>query len=191
MSTETCPRIIESPFRSLARGDSWNAGKPPSTFPNCVSTSSSPISLAGTATEQMLLSSPLDPLVTHAKPSRTVDKHPHALGVGHLAGGVPEVELGQVAAQMLLADRVVRPVQRPLQLGQLLGLVGRHHAPDVFPLGMVDRLVRCHLGTDGRVGGRFVVDILPTAEAGGFLIASGGHANTSSRVVDASSGRCA
>src|ERR1039458_10645520 len=93
MSTETCPRIIESPFRSLARGDSWNAGKPPSTFPNCVSTSSSPISLAGTATEQMLLSSPLDPLVTHAKPSRTVDKHPHALGVGHLAGGVPEVEL--------------------------------------------------------------------------------------------------
>src|ERR1035437_5322814 len=173
MSTETCPRIIESPFRSLARGDSWNAGKPPSTFPNCVSTSSSPISLAGTATEQMLLSSPLDPLVTHAKPSRTVDKHPHALGVGHLAGGVPEVELAQVAAQVLLADRVVRPVQRPLQLAEeALGLVGRHHAPDVFPLGVVDRLVRWHLGTDGRVGGRFVVAILPPPEAGGVLIAS-------------------
>jgi hypothetical protein len=36
-----------------------------------------------------------------------------------------------------------------------------------------------------------IFDILPTAEAGGFLIAGGGHADTSTRVVDASSGRCA
>jgi len=57
---------------------------------------------------------------------------------------------------------------------------------------MVPQFISAPSPTMARAGaGGNPFDILPTAEAGGFLIASGGHANTSSRVVDASSGRCA
>ena len=42
----------------------------------------------------------------------------HALSVGHLARRVPEIELANVAVQVLTGDVVMRPIERPLQLAK-------------------------------------------------------------------------
>src|SRR2546422_175304 len=53
-------------------------------------------------------------LIGQPPPGGLLDDLRHALAVGALAGREAEIELGQVAGQVLLADVMVRPVQRAL-----------------------------------------------------------------------------
>src|SRR6266511_916754 len=61
------------------------------------------------------------------------DEQFDAVGVGHLAGRVPEVELGEVTVQVLVAHGVEGAVDAALQLSEeRLGRVGGHLPADVF-----------------------------------------------------------
>jgi len=79
--------------------------------------------------------------------------------VAHLASAVPEVELGQVSRQVLDRDVVVRSVDRPLELAEIvLGLV-RARSGDpvhVLVLGVIDGRVRDELLPELAVPGTFV-----------------------------------
>src|SRR5690348_6540156 len=89
-------------------------------------------------------------LVVHA---RLVEKTPttgptddplHPFCVGEIAGGVTEIELCEVARKVLAADVMVRPIERPLQLREVvLGLVRGHVATHVLTRCVVDAMVRC------------------------------------------------
>lgn len=76
----------------------------------------------------------------------------HPLGIGRAPGREAEIELREVAVQVLAADVMMRPVKRALELREeVLGLVGRYVAAHVLALGVVDRRVRQELADDALV----------------------------------------
>src|ERR1039458_8736667 len=91
-------------------------------------------------------SGPLDPLVAEPAPVHLAHEPRHAGRVGHGAGGVAVVELGQVAGQVLTADVVVGAVDRPLQLTEVpLGQVGRGSVDRVNVLVVGVEIGRAHV----------------------------------------------
>ena len=77
----------------------------------------------------------------------------HSFCIAHLAGRVTEIELGQVAGEVLDADAVVGAVDGPLELGEvaLKGVRALAGRSDVLVVGVVDRQVGKR--TPGRSGG--------------------------------------
>jgi hypothetical protein len=80
------------------------------------------------------------------RPATLRARFPISLGVRLLAGVEAEVELGEVARQVLWRDVMVRPVNRPLQLREVgLGVVYGHVAAHVLARFMVYPLVVANL----------------------------------------------